>query len=226
MVEEAAPPRPAHIFDHGLFGGRDRRPGEPPGAPVDESLKRGLVDATFEDLKIVSEKELYDIILAQKNFFEVEQSKDSNETDIRQVRLEQMGDHFARLPRRVGGDDPFGQHLNRMLLLGRVDELDGDFDQFFRDNMHFEMGHERPINIFGGGLNPGGFRADNRPLYGHPHYAPANQGGEMLQYDNGNYNNLLRQELTRYQQTANEQFGQQILLSGGFWIVEEEESKD
>ena len=50
---------------------------------------------------------------------------------------------------------------------------------------------------------------------------PAQQVPELVQYDNGNYNLLLRQQQGRNAAAANESIGQMILQSDDIQIVEE-----
>ena len=41
-------------------------------ANVDDNMKRGIIQLIYDDCKIVSDKELYDIVLQSKAFFEVD----------------------------------------------------------------------------------------------------------------------------------------------------------
>lgn len=113
---------------------RDRPRAAAEGPQDDLNLKVGIIASTYEDFKIMTEKELFDIM-----------------TQMRQA-LETDGSNIPRIPRPQihGLPDPFGMYGGP---LGRVDEID-DMDalNIRNPNPYLEIIrlHEQNNDLLGG----------------------------------------------------------------------------
>lgn len=79
-------------------------------AADDPNLKRGLIEEIFSDFKVISEKELYDMMIAQRNSLDNSNRFPENP--------------FERQPNFLEVQNPAAINIHHPWNIGRVDEVD------------------------------------------------------------------------------------------------------
>lgn len=119
-----------------------------PGAPRQNNMNVAaavsIVKQTYENFQVLSEKELYDIVMQQRVLFEIAEIQ-----TIALPRRDMNHDRYRLNNHIFGGGPGMNEHINR--LLGRVDELDDDFHQMLRERIlgdEIEFGFDNPFGHF------------------------------------------------------------------------------
>ena len=159
-----------------------------------------IVKQTYENFQVLSEKELYDIVMQQRALFEIAEAQ-----VIALPRRDLNHDRYRLNHHIFGGGAGMNDHINR--LLGHVDEIDEDLHHMLRERIlgdEVEFGFDNPFAHF-----------LNRDRHGE---RLAQQADNQL--DNTDFNNALRQTLQRQDQVQSENLANDILQ--GIELVEEE----